>query len=333
MFACATVASAFTPTIPPQILSPANGATLSASKPLLIRVDTGDLPNVHMVEILSNGTPIGWADAPDFVGEWSFPNDAHVSVLKPDPEWQDGPPFMIDYHPGGDAPMMFFEGDFVSATQFSGTFNMHSTTPITGNVTVDFTRVNGRVNVVITGDDPVGVRTHTGGEGGRNDRTTFTCAWSAATPGVHNLTARLTYTDTTIWEQAVYITLPVQVTVTAPPAPEVDVRAAGRSLKDNKSSTGFGKVARGAKSTAVTYTIRNVGTAPLKNLKVQVKGAHARDFLITQPGKSRLVPKRETSFKVRFAPRKIGTRKAQLQILSNDADENPFRVALLGTGK
>ncbi len=333
LFACATLATAFTPTIPPKITTPANGATVSSTKPLVIKVDNGDLGNVHSVQILSNGTPIGWAVASDFLGEWDFPADMHLSVMDPDEQWwPDAPPIVIDYTPDLVSPMMFFYGDFVTPTQFSGTFETNDLVPQTGNVTVDFTRVDDKINIVITGDAPIGVRTHEAGVNWHH-QAIFTYQWAAPTPGVHNLTAKLTYTDSMSWEQEVYTTETVQVTVKPPPAPEIDVRVAGRSLKDNKSSTGFGKVRLRKKGAAVAYTIVNVGNAKLKNLKVEVRGAHRKDFVFTQPLKTSLAPNAETKCKVSFAPKKKGTRKAQLRILSNDADENPFRVALQGTGR
>jgi hypothetical protein len=332
LLACATLAAAGTLANPPKIISPANGATPSSAKPLLVKVDTGDMPNVHTVEILSNGTPVGRAIAPDFLGEWEFASGGHLSVMKPDPFWGPNPPaFIIDYHPNDYDPMMFFQGDFVSPTQFVGDTGGHETTPLA--VTIDFTRVDDKINIVITGEGNIGTRTNEGGELRRPGRTTFMYSWAMPPVGVHNLTARLTYTDDSTWEKAEYTTAAVKVTVKAPPAPEIDVRYAGKSLRDNKSSTGYGTVRRGAKSKAATYTILNAGNAALKNLKVAVKGSHAKDFLVTQPGKTSIGAQKETTFKVTFAPRKKGTRKAQLHILSNDSDENPFRVTLQGTGR
>jgi hypothetical protein len=325
------LAAAFTPTIPPVITAPANGSTSSSATPLRIHVDSGDLPNVHSVQIFSNGVPIGWAVAPDFLGEWSFPMGAHLSVMQPDPEWGPNPPaFFMDYHPDDSSPMMFFEGNFVSPSRFVGTTGPHEVPPLA--VAIDFTRVNDKVSIVITGDHPIGVRTHDNGDGWRHDRTQFTCEWEAPVTGVHNLSAKLVYTDTTSWEKEEYTTASVTITVKAPPAPEIDVKYAGRSLRDNKSSAGFGRVMRGAKGKAAIFTIRNAGTASLKGLKIEVKGPHSGDFLITQPRKTSIGSKAETTCKVTFSPRREGIRKAQLQIRSNDADENPFRVALQGTG-
>jgi hypothetical protein len=331
LLACVSLAATSTATVPPKITSPASGATPSSGKPLLIKVDTNDQPSVHGVQILSNGSPIGWAVAPDMLGEWSFPTGAHLSVMKPDPHWGPNPPaYIIDYTPDDMSSMMFFQGDFESPTRFRGDTGGHATTPL--NVTIDFTLVDGKANIVITGSGSIGTRAHNGGELSRHGRTVFTYQWDQPPVGTHTLTALVTYTDQTTWEKAQHTTDAVTVTVKETAAPEIEVKFAGKNLRDNRSATGFGKVARRAKGKAVTYAIRNVGTGKLKNLKVEIRGAHSKDFVLSQPGKTSIAPGAETTFKVRFAPKKKGTRKAQLRILSNDEDESPFRVALKGTG-
>lgn len=331
--ACATWAAAQTPTIPPKITSPLAGATASTAVPMIIKVDSGSLTDVSGVQILSNGVPIGWAIAPNLLGEWAFPAEAHLSVMKPDPtSWPDAPPIIMDYHPDGTSPMMFFSGDFVSPTQFTGTYETNHEVPYTGNVTVDFTRVNEKINIVITGDGFLGTRTHNSGVCTRYDRTVYSYRWLSPKAGSQNLRAKLFYTNTTTWQPDEYLTASVLVTVTTPPAPEIVVIKGGISLKDNLSTTNFGKIPRGSRSVPVTYTIRNTGNAKLTNLKVELKGTNVGDFVATQPLSVALAPGAKTTFTVRFVPRQKGVRTAVLRILSNDADENPFRVALTGTG-
>lgn len=332
LVACAALAGAATPTIPPKITSPLNGATPSTAKPLLVKVDNGDLGNVHSVQILSNDVPIGWAVAPNFLGEWEFPESAHLSVMDPDEQWwPEAPPIIVDYHPDATSPMMFFEGNFVSPTRFSGTFSTNDLVPQTGNVTVDFVRVGYKIDIVITGDSPIGVRTHEGGVNS-HQRTTFTYEWSTPAIGVQNLTAKLAYTDSMTSQKGVYTTATVKVTVKAAPAQEIDVRYKGVSIQDNKTTALFGMVNRGVTSKAAVFTIRNVGKQKLTGLKVAVGGKHPGDFRIIQPGATELAPNAETKCKVLFAPTQTGARKALLKIRSNDADENPFRVVLSGTG-
>jgi hypothetical protein len=45
-----------------------------------------------------------------------------------------------------------------------------------------------------------------------------------------------------------------------------------------------------------------------------------------------IVPGGSTTFTVKFTPAALGVRTAALHIASNDADENPFDIALTGTG-
>jgi hypothetical protein len=50
------------------------------------------------------------------------------------------------------------------------------------------------------------------------------------------------------------------------------------------------------------------------------------------PPKTSLAPGSSTTFKVIFKPSAKGTRKANIHIKSNDADENPFDIKLTGQG-
>lgn len=66
---------------------------------------------------------------------------------------------------------------------------------------------------------------------------------------------------------------------------------------------------------------------------MQVNGKHPSDFKVTQQPKARISPKAKSRFKVRFAPRRSGDRRAQLRVVSNDANENPFRIDVSGSKK
>lgn len=124
--------------------------------------------------------------------------------------------------------------------------------------------------------------------------------------------------------------------VSAPPVtlkPEISLQQPkGSELKDGSAKKSFGTVKVG-KTAAKTFTIRNAGSATLKNLAVSKAGADKADFLITQPGKSSLAPGASTTFKVTFKPRKKGAKAAAIKVSSNDANENPFDVKLSGLGK
>jgi hypothetical protein len=104
----------------------------------------------------------------------------------------------------------------------------------------------------------------------------------------------------------------------------------GTGLTSGVSSSNFGAVVNGASKTR-TFIIRNLGTVPLTGVSVGKSGTHSGDFAITQPATT-VNGGGSTTFTVTFTPTASGGRNATLSIASNDADENPFTIALSGTG-
>lgn len=80
-----------------------------------------------------------------------------------------------------------------------------------------------------------------------------------------------------------------------------------------------------------TFTILNTRDGPLTGLSLAVSGAHASDFTGSHPLATTLYKGESTTFTVAFSPKASGPREATLSIVSNDADENPFRINLSGT--
>jgi len=108
---------------------------------------------------------------------------------------------------------------------------------------------------------------------------------------------------------------------------------AGTNLTDGTGVTGFGSVTTGTTGTPLTFTIRNAGTANLTGISITRDGANAADFPLDTVGMATtLSPGATTTFAVSFAPAAAGPRSATLHIASNDPDENPFEIALAGTG-
>lgn len=107
----------------------------------------------------------------------------------------------------------------------------------------------------------------------------------------------------------------------------------GFEREDNAGVFVFGNVTSGASSGPRTFTLRNVGTDVLTGLAV-TKGTNGNpgDFALTQPGVTTLSPGATTTFTVTFAPTTTGGRTGQIQIASNDANENPFDIVLSGNG-
>ena len=115
--------------------------------------------------------------------------------------------------------------------------------------------------------------------------------------------------------------------------PEIEVDGpAGNPLTSNAPAVDLGAVKVGAMGPIRTFTIRNTGSGQLSGLGVTSSGANASEFLVGPLGSSTLEPGGSTTFSVHFSPSGAGARVATLEIASNDADENPFRISLLGTG-
>lgn len=117
-----------------------------------------------------------------------------------------------------------------------------------------------------------------------------------------------------------------------PGSPEIVVEEpAGTDLTDNSSSVTYSSIALGGTSLK-TFTIRNAGTADLTGLAVTKDGGNSGDYSVGALGAATLAPGASTSFTVTFAPADgtSGTRNAAIHISSNDANENPFDIALTG---
>ena len=106
----------------------------------------------------------------------------------------------------------------------------------------------------------------------------------------------------------------------------------GTNLTDGKSTVSFGKVSDGKKKSR-TFTIRNTGEAPLVVKAAKVSGKAKKDFKVGPMTRNILAPGQKKTVKVTFKPKKKGTRKAVLKILSNDPDEGSFDIKLKGKGK
>lgn len=115
--------------------------------------------------------------------------------------------------------------------------------------------------------------------------------------------------------------------------PEIGVQQPiGSKLVDGTSKRSFGTVKTGKIGTAKTFTIKNSGTVTLTGLAITKNGAHASNFIVTQPTKTKLAPGTSTTFKVSFKPSAPGTRTAAIHIKNNDSNENPFDIQLTGLG-
>jgi hypothetical protein len=122
----------------------------------------------------------------------------------------------------------------------------------------------------------------------------------------------------------------IRLTAT-PVSPEILIeQPVGTSLADGTSTATLFAPVNGTAS--LTFTVRNAGNAALTGLAATVDGADASDFAITTQPAATVAPGGTTTVAVRFSATATGSRVAALHLASNDADENPFDIALSGTG-
>ena len=106
---------------------------------------------------------------------------------------------------------------------------------------------------------------------------------------------------------------------------------AGTDLAESGASVDFGNVDSGA-NLVKTFTIHNNGIGDLTDLAITMDGTDATEFTVGLPGTATLESGESTTFTVTFSPTAIGARSAVIHIASNDDDENPFDINLIGNG-
>jgi subtilisin family serine protease len=114
--------------------------------------------------------------------------------------------------------------------------------------------------------------------------------------------------------------------------PEIVVeQPAGSNLVDGSATVNFGFTLT-TRNSARVFTVRNTGQASLTGLGLAIAGPDAAAFTVTASPAAPVAPGGSTTFTVTFAPTSGGAKSASLQLFSNDADENPFDISLLGNG-
>ena len=142
--------------------------------------------------------------------------------------------------------------------------------------------------------------------------------------GDNTLTTLVTAQDGTTKTYTVTMTrLPI-------PVPEIQVRQPASTNLVDGGLKNFGTVAVNG-SGSLIFTIKNTGQGDLTGLGILIDGADAGMFTVTAPPVAPVTgPLGSTTFTVQFAPTSAGPKTAALHLASNDADENPFDLALLG---
>lgn len=154
--------------------------------------------------------------------------------------------------------------------------------------------------------------------------TTFSVRFTPSANGARSTTLRIASNDP---DQGFF---DVPLTGNAVPTPEITVLNGTANLTDG-GSVSYGSVTRGSYKT-ISFTIKNTGIANLSGIAASLSGGAVGDYAITTAPATTLLPNATTTISVELTPKAAGLRATTLRIASNDADENPFDVALSGTG-
>ncbi|MES2851117.1 MAG: choice-of-anchor D domain-containing protein [Bacteroidota bacterium] len=121
------------------------------------------------------------------------------------------------------------------------------------------------------------------------------------------------------------------------PQPDINVQQAGNDILSG-GSYGFTSQVSGTSSSAITFTIQNVGSAVL-NLdgspdKVNISGANANQFSVNETSTAATVGVAgSTTFTITFSPTSAGAKTATISIDNNDTNggEDPYTFTINGT--
>lgn len=161
--------------------------------------------------------------------------------------------------------------------------------------------------------------------------TTITVQWDAALPdGAKSALLTIASSDPVVPSYTVSLT---GASVSAATAPEIQVECpAGTVLVDGVSSLDFGNVLRdGGATSTKTIRIANIGCTALSSLVASNVGGATSAFTYG----SITTPQAHNGYQdvlATFNPNGYGPLTTDLQIASNDADENPFNITMVGVG-
>ena len=120
-------------------------------------------------------------------------------------------------------------------------------------------------------------------------------------------------------------------------APEINVKQGADNIPSGTGSYDFGRINVGKSSSAITFTIENLGTAPLTLAGspdlIEVTGTDAAMFTIDQTETiTQISPAASTIFTITFSPSAAGNISATISIANDDLNENPYTFTVAGFG-
>ncbi|MCL9769316.1 choice-of-anchor D domain-containing protein [Flavobacterium sp. HXWNR69] len=129
----------------------------------------------------------------------------------------------------------------------------------------------------------------------------------------------------------------VNVFCGAPSPEEISISGNGIEILDGDTTpvvtdnTYFGSELVGVGVTK-TFTISSQGTAALTLGAITINGANASDFVVTSAPAPTVAAGSSTTFSVTFTPSALGDRNAEISIVNNDPNEDPYNFLIRGTG-
>ncbi|MEM7182666.1 MAG: choice-of-anchor D domain-containing protein [Spirochaetota bacterium] len=225
----------------------------------------------------------------------------------------------------------------------NGSYDFGNITQATSSSTITFTIENigtanltlsGTPKILLGGSDAIDYsvdQTMTTGTVPASGNTTFTVTFTPLLTGTRSAILFIASNDA---DEPWYL-INLTGTGTAAGTSEINVKQGSASIV-NGGSYDFGSIYQSVSTTAVTFTIENLGAGNLNlsgSPKVAVSGTNSGDFVVNETSTSTpVIASGTTTFTIIFTPSATGVRSATLTIANNDADEGSYTVSLSGTG-
>ena len=155
--------------------------------------------------------------------------------------------------------------------------------------------------------------------------TSFTIQLTATTIGSFSGSIQLANNDSD--ENPYNLTL--TGSVTAAPAPEIDITVGGVGVADG-GSINFGSTTQGT-TVSKTITVTNLGNATLTLTSLNAATMPSGFTLVSNLGSTSLAAGQSTTFTVRLDATGAGSFSGTIQLANNDSNENPYDLTLSGT--
>lgn len=121
--------------------------------------------------------------------------------------------------------------------------------------------------------------------------------------------------------------------------PEIEVYGNSIGIIDgaisstNTNNTNFGDIDPFSENIiSKTFTIKNSGSDILKITKLEIIGTHSMEFTLQNETFYDINPNDSINFQIDFSPISLGIKTAIVNIINNDASENPFNFTIQGEG-